>query len=192
MSSRRCIAVLSSARPCSRPVRALHPIRNLSPFKSAATFSTSGPVAATPAGLPTQGFRLPRQPRWDEGTESSLDKAGRYFLLTEMLRGMYVVLEQFFRPPSVANPPLEKSDLNGRLTLPFSPRPLGIRYTILLKKVRYRLAFGESMRCDAIRPAKNVALPANYVRLSARHWLSPSRPRSVRTVAVGPPDMILT
>ena len=28
-----------------------------------------------------------------------MDKASNYFLLTEMLRGMYVVLEQFFRPP---------------------------------------------------------------------------------------------
>jgi len=29
------------------------------------------------------------------------DQAGNYFLLTEMMRGMYVVLEQFFRPPYV-------------------------------------------------------------------------------------------
>jgi len=27
-----------------------------------------------------------------------MDKVGNYFLFTEMLRGMYVVLEQFFRP----------------------------------------------------------------------------------------------
>ena len=30
-----------------------------------------------------------------------MDKAGNYFLLTEIFRGMYVVLEQFFRPPYV-------------------------------------------------------------------------------------------
>ena len=30
-----------------------------------------------------------------------MDKASNYFLLTEMLRGMYVVMEQFFRPPYV-------------------------------------------------------------------------------------------
>jgi NADH dehydrogenase (ubiquinone) Fe-S protein 8 len=28
-----------------------------------------------------------------------LDRAGKYFLLMEMFRGMYVSLEQFFRPP---------------------------------------------------------------------------------------------
>jgi NADH dehydrogenase (ubiquinone) Fe-S protein 8 len=30
-----------------------------------------------------------------------MDKASNYFLLTEIFRGMYVVLEQFFRPPYV-------------------------------------------------------------------------------------------
>jgi hypothetical protein len=44
---------------------------------------------------------LPKPERWDESKESALDKAGKYFLLTEMARGMYVVLEQFFRPPLV-------------------------------------------------------------------------------------------
>ena len=30
-----------------------------------------------------------------------MDKASNYFLLREMMRGMYVVMEQFFRPPYV-------------------------------------------------------------------------------------------
>ena len=30
-----------------------------------------------------------------------MTKASNYFLMTEMLRGMYVVIEQFFRPPYV-------------------------------------------------------------------------------------------
>jgi NADH dehydrogenase (ubiquinone) Fe-S protein 8 len=34
-----------------------------------------------------------------ESEDSALDKAGKYFLLTEIVRGMYVVLEQYFRPP---------------------------------------------------------------------------------------------
>ena len=63
-----------------------------------ATFSTSPRRAALPSGSPTSSFRLPRPQRWDEG-ESSLDRAGKYFLFTEILRGMYVVLEQFFRAP---------------------------------------------------------------------------------------------
>jgi NADH dehydrogenase (ubiquinone) Fe-S protein 8 len=56
---------------------------------------------ATPSGPPPSGFRLPQQKRWDENKESALDQAGKYFLLTEMFRGMYVVLEQYFRPPYV-------------------------------------------------------------------------------------------
>jgi NADH dehydrogenase (ubiquinone) Fe-S protein 8 len=62
-------------------------------------FSTTSLRAATPAGQPPRDFRIAAPTRWDNEKESTLDKAGRYFLLTEMLRGMYVVLEQFFRPP---------------------------------------------------------------------------------------------
>lgn len=50
-------------------------------------------------GLPPQGFRLPTPRKWNENKESIWDAAGKYFLLTEMARGMYVLLEQFFRPP---------------------------------------------------------------------------------------------
>jgi NADH dehydrogenase (ubiquinone) Fe-S protein 8 len=64
-----------------------------------AAFSTSLRSYATPAGPPPSNFRLPKPQRWDESKESGLDKAGKYFLMLEMARGMYVVLEQFFRPP---------------------------------------------------------------------------------------------
>lgn len=64
-----------------------------------AAFSTSSLRYATPSGPPPAGFRLPRPERWDESKESALDKAGKFFLLSEMMRGMYVVLEQYFRPP---------------------------------------------------------------------------------------------
>lgn len=63
-----------------------------------ASFSTSSNKRALPTGPPPSNFRLPKPKRWSEG-EGALDKAGNYFLLTEMFRGMYVVLEQFFRPP---------------------------------------------------------------------------------------------
>ena len=80
---------------------------------SAATFSTSSARLATPSGPPPPGFRLPRMPRWNEKKESALDQAGRYFLMTEMMRGMYVVLEQFFRPPYA---PTSAAPLFGELT----------------------------------------------------------------------------
>lgn len=54
---------------------------------------------ATPMGPPPKGFRQPPPRKWDEDTEGTGTKLGKYFLMTEMARGMYVLLEQFFRPP---------------------------------------------------------------------------------------------
>ncbi len=54
---------------------------------------------ATPSGPPPQGFRLPPPTPWDKEKEGTFTKAGKFFLLTEMSRGMYLLLEQFFRPP---------------------------------------------------------------------------------------------
>jgi NADH dehydrogenase (ubiquinone) Fe-S protein 8 len=99
MASTKPLAMLV-ARSCqtARLSSAVRPLA--SPSSSLAAFSTSTTRAyATPSGPPPPGFRLPKPERWDESKESSLDKAGKYFLLTEMARGMYVVLEQFFRPP---------------------------------------------------------------------------------------------
>jgi len=63
-----------------------------------ASFHSSSPHHALPAGPPPKGYRLPRPKRFDDDA-GAIDKASNYFLLTEMFRGMYVVLEQFFRPP---------------------------------------------------------------------------------------------
>jgi hypothetical protein len=54
---------------------------------------------ATPSGPPPSKFRLKKQPDFNDGNVSTLDKMGNYFLMTEMFRGMYVAMEQFFRPP---------------------------------------------------------------------------------------------
>lgn len=56
---------------------------------------------ATPKGPPPQGFRTSKQIEWVWEKDSLLDRMGKYFLMTEMARGMYVLLEQFFRPPYV-------------------------------------------------------------------------------------------
>ena len=91
-------------------------------------FSTSASRPAVPSGPPPSGFRLPRPKRWDESDESALDKAGRLFLLTEMFRGMYVVLEQFFRPPYTILYPFEKVCLGPMInhrTEPHPPTTLG-------------------------------------------------------------------
>jgi NADH dehydrogenase (ubiquinone) Fe-S protein 8 len=69
------------------------------PLGSTANFSSSAIRAATPAGPPQPGFRLPAQKTWENDGKSAMNRASEYFLLMEMFRGMYVVIEQFFRPP---------------------------------------------------------------------------------------------
>jgi len=54
---------------------------------------------ATPLGPPPKGFRQLPPKKWDEDDEKTFTKLGKYFLMTEMARGMYLLLEQFFRPP---------------------------------------------------------------------------------------------
>jgi NADH dehydrogenase (ubiquinone) Fe-S protein 8 len=70
---------------------------------TAATVSTSMAVHrrgyATPHGPPPTGFRVKPLKEWDEEKEGTFDRLGRIFLMTEMARGMYVLLEQFFRAP---------------------------------------------------------------------------------------------
>lgn len=81
--------------------------------RSAALFSTSTSRLAL-GGAPPTGYRLPKPKRWNEDTEGTFDKIGNYFLLTEMMRGMYVVLEQFFRPPYTIFYPFEKGPISPR------------------------------------------------------------------------------
>ena len=54
---------------------------------------------ATPMGPPPKGFRTSKPVEWAGDNDSTLDRLGKYFLMTEMARGMYVLLEQFYRPP---------------------------------------------------------------------------------------------
>lgn len=63
---------------------------------------------ATPLGAPPANFRTSKQVRWHWDNDSLLDRMGKYFLLTEMARGMYVLLEQYFRPPYTIYYPFEK------------------------------------------------------------------------------------
>ncbi|KKZ68430.1 NADH-ubiquinone oxidoreductase 23 kDa subunit, mitochondrial [[Emmonsia] crescens] len=114
------------------------------------SFSTSSLRRATPAGPPQQGFRLPPPKAWDQGDESALDKAGKYFLLTEMLRGMYVVLEQFFRPPYTIFYPFEKGPISPRFRGEHALRryPSGEERCIACKL------------CEAICPALAITIEA--------------------------------
>ncbi|KAI9773331.1 MAG: hypothetical protein M1840_007546 [Geoglossum simile] len=113
-------------------------------------FSTSTRRAATPHGPPLVGFRLPRPERWNESKESTLDKAGKFFLMTELFRGMYVVLEQFFRPPYTIYYPFEKGPISPRFRGEHALRryPSGEERCIACKL------------CEAICPAQAITIEA--------------------------------
>jgi len=97
MATTRTLATFTRT---TSPLIRTFPTSRTTIFPFAATFTTSARRAALPSGPPPQGFRVAKPERWDDSTqESALDKASKYFLMTEMARGMWVLMEQFFRPP---------------------------------------------------------------------------------------------
>ncbi|KAL9101724.1 MAG: hypothetical protein Q9163_003046 [Psora crenata] len=153
MASKQSFAIYARARPTNRCPTSLLASRPLYPSVTTIPrfcLSTTTSRGATPAGAPPSNFRLPRPRRWDESKESSLDKAGKYFLLTEMLRGMYVVLEQFFRPPYTIYYPFEKGPISPRFRGEHALRryPTGEERCIACKL------------CEAICPANCIIIEA--------------------------------
>ncbi|PKI82610.1 hypothetical protein MVES1_003845 [Malassezia vespertilionis] len=58
--------------------------------------------------------RPPAQaPNYSDGP-SALEKAGQLFLFTELARGLWITLENFFRPPYTIQYPFEKGPLSPR------------------------------------------------------------------------------
>ncbi|PNS20715.1 NADH-ubiquinone oxidoreductase subunit, mitochondrial [Sphaceloma murrayae] len=146
---------MAAARPVSallrtRPAAAFAPSsRHIIPATRAA-FSSSSPRKAIPEGPPPQGFRLPRPKRWNEKEESIMDRAGSFFLLPEMFRGMWVVLEQYFRPPYTIYYPFEKGPISPRFRGEHALRryPTGEERCIACKL------------CEAICPAQAITIEA--------------------------------
>ncbi|KAK3988752.1 putative NADH-ubiquinone oxidoreductase 23 kDa subunit [Cladorrhinum sp. PSN332] len=105
---------------------------------------------ATPSGPPPQNFRLQPPKTWDQETESTMSKVGKYFLLTEMLRGMYVLMEQFFRPPYTILYPFEKGPISPRFRGEHALRryPSGEERCIACKL------------CEAVCPAQAITIEA--------------------------------
>lgn len=105
---------------------------------------------ATPLGPPPKGFRPPPLKKWDEEEEGTFNKAGKYFLLAEMARGMYVLLEQFFRPPYTIYYPFEKGPISPRFRGEHALRryPSGEERCIACKL------------CEAVCPAQAITIEA--------------------------------
>ncbi|KAL8829919.1 MAG: hypothetical protein Q9191_001739 [Dirinaria sp. TL-2023a] len=150
MAVSRAFTALSRAHSTSTSLQSLLSTRTPCSRTATALFSSSAPLAATPAGQPPSGFRLPRAGRWSDSRESAIDKAGKYFLLAEMMRGMYVVLEQFFRPPYTIFYPFEKGPISPRFRGEHALRryPTGEERCIACKL------------CEAICPASAITIEA--------------------------------
>ncbi|KAL2276528.1 hypothetical protein FJTKL_00834 [Diaporthe vaccinii] len=105
---------------------------------------------ATPLGPPPKGFRQQPTKKWDEEEEATFTKLGKYFLMTEMARGMYVLLEQFFRPPYTIYYPFEKGPISPRFRGEHALRryPSGEERCIACKL------------CEAICPAQAITIEA--------------------------------
>ncbi|KAJ7774126.1 NADH-quinone oxidoreductase [Mycena olivaceomarginata] len=79
---------------------------------------------------------------------SAIDKAVHLFFFTEILRGMWIVLEQFFRPPYTISYPFEKGPLSPRFRGEHALRryPSGEERCIACKL------------CEAICPAQAITI----------------------------------
>ncbi|GAA5963773.1 hypothetical protein JCM3765_006847 [Sporobolomyces pararoseus] len=160
----------------------INTVRGLNTLRSSALLSTSAssrPFSTTPLRLlatpqtgPTHVGRDPHAaehvrkavaqqqvytPDYSKGP-SALDKASSLFFFTEIVRGMAVVLEQFFRPPYTIMYPFEKG--------PVSPRFRG-------EHALRRYASGEERciackLCEAICPAQAITIESEAREDGAR------------------------
>ncbi|RMZ66008.1 hypothetical protein GMOD_00005073 [Pyrenophora seminiperda CCB06] len=147
MASAKPLTMLARSRPAATLLRSRQDACPRPP-PSPSSLRLS-PVPPPPAGPPPPGFRLPKPKKWDEG-EGALDQAGKYFLLMEMFRGMYVSLEQFFRPPYTIFYPFEKGPISPRFRGEHALRryPTGEERCIACKL------------CEAICPAQAITIEA--------------------------------
>ena len=106
--ARRAVPLSSALSGSSLSALAAAASHTSSPTIAAAAVAFSAANAsrrrtyATPVRHLPKGFRITPRPEWDQEKEGTFDKIGKYFMLLEMARGMYILMEQFFRPPYVA------------------------------------------------------------------------------------------
>ncbi|WFD04147.1 hypothetical protein MOBT1_002850 [Malassezia obtusa] len=116
------VATRAVLRPAS--VRALSVSAVARAWPAPGSPGTTGPEVLSPVHdqlnvskdheLPRYHARPPKvQPDYSEGP-SALEKAGQLFLFTEMARGLWITLENFFRPPYTILYPFEKGPMSPR------------------------------------------------------------------------------
>lgn len=107
-------------------------------------------AAGNQQGVPPVGYRIPRPKTWEESHESPLDSSTKYFLLSEMLRGMYTALEMYYKAPYTIMYPFEKGPVSPRFRGEHALRryPTGEERCIACKL------------CEAICPALAITIEA--------------------------------
>ncbi|KAI9638787.1 uncharacterized protein MKK02DRAFT_13311, partial [Dioszegia hungarica] len=115
------------------------------PIKTPNPSQTANATGASAGALGTTAKA--EYPDYSKG-ESALDKAAQLFFFTEILRGMWIVLEQFFRPPYTIMYPFEKGPLSPRFRGEHALRryPNGEERCIACKL------------CEAICPAQAITI----------------------------------
>ncbi|TYJ53191.1 NADH dehydrogenase [ubiquinone] iron-sulfur protein 8, mitochondrial [Cryptococcus floricola] len=154
---------LSLLRPALAPLlaRPIAPIAvrhiSTSPIARLATPSNYTGPTHVPAGPPkspnpietgtADAVSASPYPDYSKGP-SALDKASQLLFLTEIVRGMWIVLEQFFRPPYTIMYPFEKGPLSARFRGEHALRryPNGEERCIACKL------------CEAICPAQAITI----------------------------------
>ena len=147
MLARPAIRATALAASVARPTAALNTPHTM---MAVALLSQQQRTYATPFGPPPKNFRLKPQQSWDQDQEGTFTKIGKYFLLSEMARGMYVLLEQFFRPPYTIYYPFEKGPISPRFRGEHALRryPSGEERCIACKL------------CEAVCPAQAITIEA--------------------------------
>lgn len=119
--------------------------------------------AAAARAANSAGFR----PEHVAKKESILDNAGNFFLMTEMVRGMWVCLEQFFRPPYTIYYPYEKGPISPRFRGEHALRryPTGKLERVWRPSFLTEMCLGEERciackLCEAICPAQAITIEA--------------------------------
>ncbi|THW84204.1 NADH-ubiquinone oxidoreductase subunit [Aureobasidium pullulans] len=129
---------------------------------SASLFSTSIARPASGTGAPPQGFRMPAPVRWDQQKESTADKLGNYFLLTEMMRGISSDLRE--SPRHTVYPPSSIDNLESyTIYYPFEKGPISPRFRGEHALRRYPTGEERCIACklcEAICPAQAITIEA--------------------------------
>ncbi|KAF7562926.1 hypothetical protein G7046_g1183 [Stylonectria norvegica] len=148
--SRRTTLAMAPALQASTAMLARRPLPRAAALVASRVLATQQRSYATPNGPPPANFRTSKRVEWVWDKDNTLDRMGKFFLMTEMARGMYVLLEQFFRPPYTIYYPFEKGPISPRFRGEHALRryPSGEERCIACKL------------CEAICPAQAITIEA--------------------------------